>query len=69
MCSSKKTYPTRETTVRVLAQIRHRAETNTFDDFCQAKRGYWCDVHGGWHLTKQDLKRRPVSSDVLPGDY
>lgn len=69
MCNSKKTYGSKEQTIRALAQIKFRAETGTFKDFCQAKRGYWCDIHGGWHLTKTDLRRQPVSSDVLPGQY
>jgi hypothetical protein len=51
---------------RALAEIRYKQATG--EETCWVKRAYWCDFHHGWHLTKTDLKRGRVRSDVLVSD-
>lgn len=68
MCS-KRIYPTRDSAATALARIQHRIATGTIEDFCRATRGYYCDECHAWHLTKTDLRRKAVNSDVLPGQY
>lgn len=50
--------------MQALARIKAQREANPRDP-CKVQRAYWCPFHKGWHLTKQELKRRRLASDVL----
>lgn len=68
MCG-KRSYNSRSAAAEVLRRLQERKASGTIQDMCYAKRAYFCDSCDGWHLTKQDLRRRSIPSDVLSGDY
>lgn len=70
MCpSGKRKYRTQELAAKALRVLEQRRQEGTIEDWCFANRAYYCDEHDAWHLTKKQLKRRPVPTDVLPGGY